>query len=110
MSPLPSPVSSLTYLSQPIWRHDKKNGLTIEKYEVSNGFKEKSHISVLDIPNGLRIDLRGVYTEWDKGVVETAEKYDKLKLKAGSSLLMVKREPINFSPNQIRSVKLTSAR
>jgi hypothetical protein len=54
----------------------KKNGLAIEKYEISNSFKEKSHISVLDIPNGLRIDLRGVYTEWDKGVVETAEQFN----------------------------------
>jgi len=54
----------------------KEQGLSVEKYELEIGFMEKSHISILDLPNGIRIDLNGVYTPWDKGVVEDAEEFD----------------------------------
>ena len=54
----------------------KQNELSIENYELTNGFKARSHISIFDLPSGLRIDLRGVYTEWDEGVVDSAEEYE----------------------------------
>ncbi len=40
------------------------------------GFREKSHISIFDLPNGIRIDLNGAYTPWDESVVEDAEEFE----------------------------------
>lgn len=47
--------------------------LSIEKYELEAGFKEKSHISIFDLPNNIRIDLNGAYTPWERAVVKDTE-------------------------------------
>ncbi|MFX1537653.1 MAG: hypothetical protein ACFFDI_25935, partial [Promethearchaeota archaeon] len=51
----------------------KKISLSVEKYDLIEGFKERSHITIFDLPNFIRIDLKGAYTSWDKGVIEEAE-------------------------------------
>ncbi len=51
------------------------NSLSVEKYELEEGFKEKSHISIFDLPNGIRIDLDGGYTPWHRMIVEEADTF-----------------------------------
>ncbi|MCK5611394.1 hypothetical protein KAR91_56510 [Candidatus Pacearchaeota archaeon] len=40
----------------------KEHSLSIAKYELEEGFKEQSHVSIFDLPNNIRIDLMGTYT------------------------------------------------
>lgn len=54
----------------------KEQGLSVEINELEMGFREKSHISIFDLPNGIRIDLSGAYTPWDESVVEDAEEFE----------------------------------
>ncbi|MFX0092953.1 MAG: hypothetical protein ACFFBD_14435 [Candidatus Hodarchaeota archaeon] len=39
------------------------------------GFREKSHITIYDFPNFIRIDLKGAYTKWDKGAIAETETF-----------------------------------
>jgi hypothetical protein len=61
----------------------QSQGLSLEEYELEVGLKEKSHISILDLPNNIRIDLKGVYTLWDKAAVQDTEifEYENVKIR-----------------------------
>ncbi len=61
----------------------EEHSLSIAKYELEEGFKEQSHVSIFDLPNNIRIDLMGTYTSWDRIIVEEAETflYDKTPIK-----------------------------
>ena len=61
----------------------EEHSLSITKYELEEGFKEQSHVSIFDFPSNIRIDLMGTYTHWDRIIVEEAETflYDETPIK-----------------------------
>jgi len=54
----------------------KKNELSIESFELKEGFKEHSHISIFDLPNAIRIDCKGAYTQCDRECIKDPEQYN----------------------------------
>jgi hypothetical protein len=53
----------------------KDNELSIEQYELEEGLKNGSHVSILDIPDRLRIDLKGAKSTWDVELVKDSETF-----------------------------------
>lgn len=56
-------------------RYCKNNGLSIEEHELVEGLKEGSHVSILDLPNRLRIDLKGKNGFWNNMAIDKADEY-----------------------------------
>lgn len=44
----------------------EKNDFQVEEYEIEMGFKEKSHFTVLDKNSIFRIDIKGIYNDFDR--------------------------------------------
>ncbi|MFX1251676.1 MAG: hypothetical protein ACFFCZ_08700 [Promethearchaeota archaeon] len=52
------------------------HSLNVRKFDLTEGFKEKFYITILDLSNLIRIDLKGAYSGWDLGAIKEAEAFD----------------------------------
>ncbi|MFW9916789.1 MAG: hypothetical protein ACFFGZ_14385 [Candidatus Thorarchaeota archaeon] len=60
----------------------KINGLSVGSYDLQEGVKDGSQITIMDFPNSIRVDLKIATSRWEKGVVKEAEafKYDNITI------------------------------
>lgn len=54
----------------------KEYNLTVNTYDLQEGFKDGSHIAIMDFSNSIRIDLKTATTRWDKGAISEAEGFE----------------------------------
>ena len=59
------------------------NELSVDPYDLEQGKIDGSQMTIIDFPNGLRIDLKYVFTHWDKDAIENVDviEYKGIKLR-----------------------------
>ncbi len=61
----------------------ENNDLSVDSYDLHEGFKDGSQITIMDFQNSIRVDLRTATSRWENEVIKKAEsfKYNNITIK-----------------------------